>query len=67
MVLGVAIHSETLEEFVVYKALYGKGFTWLRPLKMFLETIEVGGRTTPRFRYLPSTGRLNKEKEIKLR
>jgi len=51
-VLGVAIHSETLEELVVYKALYGEGLTWVRPLKMFSETVEVNGETKPRFRYL---------------
>jgi len=36
-VIGVAVHSETLEEFVVYKALYGEAKLWVRPLKMFLE------------------------------
>lgn len=51
-VLGVAIHSKTLEELVVYKALYGEGLTWVRPLKMFLETVEVDGEVKPRFRYL---------------
>ena len=51
-VLGVAIHSETLEELVVYRALYGEGLIWVRPLKMFLETVEVDGETKPRFRYL---------------
>lgn len=51
-VLGVAIHSETLEELVVYKALYGEGLTWVRPLKMFLENVEVDGDTKPRFKYL---------------
>lgn len=51
-VLGVAIHSETLEELVVYKALYGEGLIWVRPLKMFLENIEIDGETKPRFRYL---------------
>jgi len=51
-VLGVAVHSETLEELVVYKALYGEGLTWVRPLKMFLEMVEVKGEMKPRFRYL---------------
>lgn len=51
-VLGIAVHSETLEEVVVYKALYGEGLTWIRPLKMFLETVEVNGEKKPRFRFI---------------
>lgn len=51
-VLGVGINSETLEEYVIYKALYGKGLTWLRPLKMFLETIEIEGKVIPRFKHV---------------
>jgi len=49
-VLGVAIHSETLEELVVYTALYGAGLVWVRPLDMFLENVEVKGEKKPRFR-----------------
>lgn len=51
-VLGVAIHSESLEELVIYKALYGEGLTWVRPLKMFLETVKVNGEVKPRFRFM---------------
>lgn len=51
-VIGVARHSETLEEYVVYRALYGDGGLWVRPLVMFLETVRVGGETVPRFKYL---------------
>ena len=51
-VLGVAIYSETLEEIVIYKALYGEGLTWVRPLKMFLENVEVDGKFIPRFSFL---------------
>ena len=50
-VLGVVIHSETLEELVLYKALYGKSLTWVRPLKMFLEKVEIQGKKIPRFKY----------------
>ena len=41
--------SETLEEMVVYRALYGEGGLWVRPAKMFFETIERDGKTTKRF------------------
>jgi len=56
-VIGIARHSETLEEFVVYKALYnseefGENALWIRPLSMFLEIIEIDGKKIPRFRYL---------------
>ena len=51
-VLGVARHSETLEELVVYRALYGEGGLWVRPLGMFLEDVEHDGVVTPRFAYL---------------
>ncbi len=51
-VLGVAKHSETLEEMVVYKALYGEGGLWARPLKMFLEEVEVEGQKILRFKYI---------------
>lgn len=50
-VLGVAKHSETLEELVVYRALYGKHNLWVRPLKMFLEKIEIDGGKLSRFKY----------------
>jgi cyclomaltodextrinase / maltogenic alpha-amylase / neopullulanase len=51
-VLGIAKHSETLEEFVVYKALYGKEELWIRPLKMFLEEVDLNGKKLPRFKYI---------------
>lgn len=51
-VLAIAKHSETLEEMVVYQQLYGEGGVWVRPLGMFLETVEVEGKTVPRFRYI---------------
>lgn len=51
-VLGIAKHSETMEEFVVYKALYGEGELWIRPLKMFQEEVEYNGKKVPRFKYI---------------
>ena len=51
-VVGVARHSETLEEMVVYRALYGDGGLWVRPLGMFCENITIDGKTVPRFAYV---------------
>ena len=55
-VVGLARHSETLEELVVYKALYAgnypEGSLWVRPLAMFQEMVIYGGKEVPRFRYL---------------
>ena len=48
-VLGCARHTETEEEFVVYRALYGEGGLWVRPKAMFLESVVAGDATTPRF------------------
>jgi cyclomaltodextrinase / maltogenic alpha-amylase / neopullulanase len=51
-VIGLANHSETLEDLVVYKALYGKGQMWVRPLKMFEEKVVVDGKEVPRFEFI---------------
>ena len=51
-VLGVARHSESEEEYVVYRQLYGTGDLWIRPVGMFLESVSVEGATVPRFRRL---------------
>jgi cyclomaltodextrinase / maltogenic alpha-amylase / neopullulanase len=51
-VIGIAKHSETMEEFVVYKALYGEGELWIRPLKMFMEDVDFGGKKVSRFKYI---------------
>lgn len=56
-VLMLAHHSETLEELVVYKALYkpksfGKGSIWVRPLKMFKEKVIMDGKKVSRFKFL---------------
>ncbi|MBK6509832.1 MAG: DUF1653 domain-containing protein [Haliea sp.] len=46
---GIATHSETGEQLVVYTPLYGAGGMWVRPLSMFLETVEHDGVAVPRF------------------
>lgn len=51
-VLGEATHSETLEEMVVYRALYGNFGLWVRPKKMFLENVSCNGKEVLRFCYL---------------
>lgn len=51
-VVGVAKHSETLEDLVVYKALYDDGQLWVRPVAMFLEEVEVNGQKFKRFEYI---------------
>ena len=51
-VLGVAKHSETMEEFVVYKKLYDDHGLWIRPKSMFLEMVAKDGKMVPRFAYL---------------
>ena len=51
-VIGTARHSETLEELVVYRALYGEGGLWVRPAAMWRETVERDGETLPRFTYI---------------
>jgi hypothetical protein len=48
-VLGSARHSETLDELVVYQALYGEHGLWVRPAAMFIETVAVDGARVPRF------------------
>lgn len=48
-VLGVARHSETEEEFVVYRALYDERGLWIRPAAMFLELVLIEGQPRPRF------------------
>lgn len=50
--LYVARHSETLEEMVVYRALYGEGGVWVRPADMWNEIIARNGVSVPRFSYL---------------
>ena len=53
-VIGVARHSETEEELVVYRTEYDDHGLWVRPLAVFLEMVEVEGKTVPRFQYVGS-------------
>ena len=51
-VIGLARHSETQEEMVVYRALYGDFGLWVRPARMWNETVERAGKTFRRFTYI---------------
>lgn len=51
-VIGVARHSETREEVVVYRALYGQYGLWVRPAAMWTETVDRDGYHGPRFQYI---------------
>lgn len=51
-VLHIARHSETLEEMVVYQALYGEYGIWVRPASMWNEMVEHQGKTFRRFEYI---------------
>ena len=52
LVVDIATHSETEEEMVVYKALYGEEKLWVRPLSMWNEKVEVNGKEVLRFTYI---------------
>ncbi len=50
--IGIVKHSETLEDMVLYRALYGDKAVWVRPASMWSETVEVNGLKMRRFAYL---------------
>lgn len=54
IVLHIAKHSETLEDLVVYQALYGEKGIWVRPLEMFTEQVEKNGKLINRFQEVES-------------
>lgn len=51
-VLDVVRHSESEELLVLYRPMYGERALWVRPLVMFMETVEVNGEPVPRFEYI---------------
>ena len=51
-VVGVARHSETEEQLVVYRTLYGERDLWVRPLQMFTEQVTIDGEAYPRFTFI---------------
>ncbi len=54
-VLHLARHSESEEDYVVYRALYGVRDVWVRPLAMFVEMVEINGASEPRFAWVESS------------
>ena len=54
-VFHVATHSETREKVVVYQCLYDDYSMWVRPLEMFMETVEIDGEVIPRFKLIQET------------
>lgn len=50
--IDVAVHSETLEQMVVYRAMYGNYDLWVRPLSMWNEEVEYNGKTVRRFEFV---------------
>lgn len=51
-VIATAKHSETMEDMVIYKALYGECGLWVRPADMWNETVEKDGKPVKRFEFI---------------
>lgn len=64
VVIGFSKHSETLEDMVIYKALYGEGGTWVRPLSMWENPIEVDGKAVKRFEYIGNDDDANRQHDL---
>jgi hypothetical protein len=54
-VYDTATHSENLESLVVYRPMYGEKKLWVRPLSMFLESVEINGELVPRFEFVSAS------------
>jgi hypothetical protein len=56
-IIGLAKHSETLEDMVVYETLYDNSIakTWVRPLAMWQEIVDINGEKKPRFEIVASS------------
>ena len=63
-VIGFAKHSETLEDMVIYMALYGERGTWVRPLSMWHNLIEIDGKAVKRFEYCEESEKSGKRNEL---
>lgn len=63
-VIGIALHSETEEPIVVYRALYGEGGLWVRPASMWNETVERDGKVYKRFYRLDRIRRVEKYERL---
>lgn len=63
-VIGIAHHSETLEEVVIYRLLYGDYGYWVRPADMFMESVEYENQIIPRFQFVGEPGNLIEEAAI---
>ena len=64
-VVGFAKHSETVEDMVIYKALYGERGTWVRPLSMWENPIEVDGKTVKRFEYVGEADGADRQHDLR--
>ena len=53
--IDIALHSETLEKMVVYRALYGDQKLWVRPAHMWEEEVEVDGKAVKRFELISNS------------
>lgn len=51
-VIALGKYEETLEDVVIYKALYDGGSIWVRTTKVFEENVEVNGEVVPRFQFI---------------
>jgi len=63
-VVGFAKHSETLEDMVIYKALFGEGDIWVRPLSMWGELVETDGEAVRRFEYVDDKTGTDRQDEL---